>query len=349
MKISWSRIEKYLTCPKYYYYYYICGYRDTTISSALFFGTSLGTTWQQILLTKKEQLTEEEKKIININPYIFFDNLYKTVKINDNIYDLEDCMYARYFKSDFDSDILNTEDNERITTYKQKNNIEESLSFDILYPKYETYSTNEKETKFINFLFWVSTRRKAYMLIDIYIKEVLPLVHKVHRIEGKISIENTNGDVLEGFLDVDADFEYPKDNVQRVILDHKTSSVKYSSNAILTKQQLALYSYSEGIETQGYIIGLKKIKKPKIGTNKGKLQAEIQILVDKISEERQEEVIKEADSVLQKIKKQEFEKDYSKGCLVFGKSCCYKPLCHKGCNPDYLYIKKGENISKKWE
>lgn len=348
MKISWSKIEKYLICPKYYYYYYVCGYRNKYISSALFFGTKLGETWQQILLKKKENLTDNENKIINIDPYKFFDNLYEYVIINDTKYILKDCLFVHYFLNDYDEKILNEEDILLITKYKKDNKINENLTFQQLYPEYKIYKLSETNLKYMNYMFWVSTRRKAYMLIESYINNIYPLIVKVYRIEGKIILDNQKGDILEGFLDVDCDINYDG-KIERTIIDHKTSSQKYSKDSLEKKQQLAIYSYSEDINNQGYIIGLKKIKHPKIGLNKGKNIAEIQILIGKISEKRQEEVIKQIDNTLQRIKNEEFNEENITNCRIFGFQCCYYKVCKKNGQSDYLFIKKGENINKKWD
>lgn len=340
VRLSHSAKELYDTCPTAYRLKYIEGYREKTISSALWFGSAYGETVQMIILDKKEKLTEEEQKIKGKDPYDYFDKLISTVEINGELIDLPNAHQARYFKSDYDPDILKDEDWEIIAKYREENEFNEFVDYDFLQQRMKE-NPDDDEKSFYNLHNWLSLRRKGHYMIKAYIEDVYPKIHKVHEIEGEINMDNGDGDTIIGYLDLDCDFEY-EGEIKRRLLDHKTSSSKYKKTAIMDKKQLLLYNYDREIDELGYIIGLKKIKTPKIGKRKGETFSETQLLMGKTDYEQEEKIMLEYDEVLTSIKEGHFPKtEDDKNCkFMFGKPCPYINICYN--DDDSNLFKKGK-------
>lgn len=340
MQLSYTKIDKYLTCPALYKYYYIDGYRESIISSALFFGTNIGQVIQQICLAKKDNLTEAELKIKDLDPHVYFDQLYQKLIINEVLHDLPDCLYVHYFKSDLQPEIFTKWDRSLIYNKRTELSIWEEV--ESLYEKYKSYKTIPNETRLMNYIMWISTKRKAHYMIDVFLTDIFPKIHKVYAIEKEIRLENNAGDTIIGYEDLNIDFEYPDGQVKRTIIDIKTSSAAYKLDSVRTKMQLSIYNYADEVDQIGYFVFLKTIKRPKNGKRVGQTFAEYQILVDKVPEEIQEEMIAKIDEVCHNIKKGEFKPSYRDKCMVFGKRCFMFSHCVEGKGDKFLY-KKGRD------
>lgn len=339
MKLSHSKLEKFKSCPKLYDYHYNQKLRPVLQSSALFFGLAIGETWQMMILDKKIELTDEEKKIVGSEPYKFFDERMQSIDINGKTFELETCIYARYFKGDYQEHLLTDEDWTKINNFKKENDIVDDVTFDQLYKFYNIEQLEENELKLINLYFYLSLKRIGYALIEAFDKEIYPRFNRVFRIEFPISIKNDDGDEIIGFGDVDAEFLDEHGVMERTILDNKTSSAKYKASAVIDKVQLGYYEYSEEIGKQGYIVGIKRIP---VRSKK----ANIQVITGKIPEVRQEEIIAEADEILREIKECEENNHYPEnihdGCKVFGRTCSYFKICQEGEEKDKdLYKSEG--------
>ena len=345
MKLSHSAIDLYKTCPKAYEFKYIQRYSETYLSSALFFGSAIGDTFQMMVLDKKSKLTEEEQKIVGSCPYEFFDNHIATGNLNGREIQLINSHEIRYFRGDYEETILTEEDHEIIEQYREENGFEDFHTFENLYSDLVGGKLDEIETSFINLMFWLSVRRRGHLLIKEYANVVLPTIAEVHEIEGEIKIENGEGDEIVGFFDMICDIKIPrkeklkagekqKYDIKTVLVDHKTSSSRYAKDKIQTSQQLSLYDYAKEIGLVGYIVGIKKVKTPKRGPRKGETHTEIQVMFESIPEETQEQFIEDADGILSAIKEGEFPKDESKCKWLFGRRCPYYKLCHEGNDKD---------------
>lgn len=111
---------------------------------------------------------------------------------------------------------------------------------------------------------WDTLLEKGLLFINAYYNEVLPKINLVIAVQDPITILNSDGDEITGFLDLIVEWEDGK----TYLMDNKTSSVKYESNAAKEGQQLPLYYYPTKdkykLNGVGYIVLSKKINKNKV-------------------------------------------------------------------------------------
>ena len=353
MELSHSRIDLYNTCPLKYKYHYIDKLRSKTLSSALFFGNYIGETVQMLCLNKKEELTDDELSIVGCDPYEFFDQLMTTVEINKKTFDLPTCPNIRYYKGDWDQDCLTDSDLNLIDLYAQDNGFTDgehvAIHFDDLYPRYKNHDLDDDEYSYMNFLFYLSIRRKGHLMIKEYQNKILPKIVKVHSIEKKINIGESSGDhSIIGYMDLVADFQLSPDdelydqfgdNPVTAVADHKTSSTKYKREKIEDSQQLSLYDYAEEVGVVCYLVMIKKIKHPKRGPRKGETHAEVQMMFHQIPEAVKEKHLEVAAQTLELVESEEFEPNIN-GCYAFHIQCPYYNLCNGGSSDGLVNLKR---------
>ena len=337
MKLSHSALERYKLCPKSYQYHYVMGYRDIMVGSPLVYGNILGKVFAQQVLSKKVNLTDEEKGLLNKIPAEYFDELCQTYELNGEKISLPTSELIHYHKGDYQEEILTDTDLELIANYRKSHGFN-NVGFEDLYSYYKAAQADKDEIGFMNFMFYVSMRRKCLYMIESYQVNIVPRIVKVHSLEEPISIKNCAGDEIVGFIDLDADIALDDGTVVRAILDNKTSSAKYNVKKFVESGQLHLYNYLKELEYIGYLVIVKKIKVPKIGKKKGETFAESQILVQANCPELEEGFIKNADEILELIKSEMFPKNTS-SCLAFGQRCPFYNLCQGDGNSNGL-IKK---------
>lgn len=176
---------------------------------------------------------------------------------------------------------------------------------------------------------WHSLYHKAEILVNEYVKQVLPKVKRVIAIQEPVSLKNSDGDEIVGFLDIVVEWEDGK----TYLLDHKTSSVKYAENSAKESPQLALYHYiakdKYKIDGVGYIVMPKKLRKkaPYI---------DIQIILDTLEESLEDKVVEDFDRVNTLISNKVFDKKHN----LNGKygPCPYSAY-YKG-SPDFIIVEK---------
>lgn len=177
---------------------------------------------------------------------------------------------------------------------------------------------------------FVSLKAKGHKLLDAYKDQVMPRIKNVISIQGEITIVGydemgkSTDDSIYGKLDLIAMIETETGETVKALLDNKTTSEPYPKNAVQTKDQLALYAAGfSDIEWFGYLTLNKKNFKT-------------QIILDKISEVKKNEVLEKFVSTLDRIKDNQFEKNI-KSCYAFGRRCEFYTHCHKGFFSNDIY------------
>ena len=358
MQISYSSVEKYNTCPYLYKLHYIERIRSSSISSALFYGGYIGEVFQAKLMNKIINATPEEKELAKLGIYDYFDELMKSTNINGKTVELYDPRVI-YYKGDYDESLLTPEDFKIIEGVADKLGMfvdDSRLKFEDFIEQYYMTTDNEIKT-YMNWHFYLSLRRKGFMMIDSFMDEIYPNISKVYAIEKPIKIDlSLEGDpemtdYLIGYIDIICDFKImdPKlaakleveiGTVKKVLFDFKTSSARYGQKKLIESVQLNLYDYVEGNIDIGYIVAVKKIKKPKIGPRKGTTFCDIQVMIGTRDEVLQEEILDNCEEVLEKIEAEEFPKNLASCKFQFGRPCVYNGYCHN--NGDMTGLVKKE-------
>lgn len=177
---------------------------------------------------------------------------------------------------------------------------------------------------------FISLKRKGHKLLDAYKENIMPKIHKVISIQEELHLigQDDSGvdteDSIYGKLDLIALIENDKGEVHRALLDNKTTSEPYAKNSVQVKDQLALYAAGfSDIEWFGYLTLNKKNFKT-------------QIILDRISSERKQEVLQKFVDTLDKIKNEQFDKN-KKSCYAFGRRCEFYTHCHSGYFTEDIY------------
>lgn len=170
---------------------------------------------------------------------------------------------------------------------------------------------------------FLSLKKKGHKLLESYVDKIFPRIKKVIQVQGEVTVSgfddegNVTEDSIYGKLDLIAMIETESGEIVTALLDNKTTSEPYPKNAVQTKDQLALYAagFSE-IEWFGYLTLNKKNFKT-------------QIILDKIPEEKKQQVLQKFVDTLNKIKDNCFDKNL-KSCYAFGRRCEFWTHCHQG-------------------
>lgn len=178
-----------------------------------------------------------------------------------------------------------------------------------------------------------SLLKKGRKLLEAYKKNIMPRIKKVISVQGELTIrgydedDNETEDSIYGKLDLIAMIEDDNGEIRYALLDNKTTSEPYSKDSVQKKDQLALYAagFSE-IEWFGYLTLNKKNFKT-------------QVILDRVPEEKKEQVLEKFVSTLDKIKDNQFNKNTS-SCFSFGRRCEFYSHCHRGYFDKHIYKKE---------
>jgi hypothetical protein len=153
--------------------------------------------------------------------------------------------------------------------------------------------------------------------LDAYRVEVLPKIHEVFSVQEKVSLPNSSGDHITGYIDFVASFVDDPSTVY--IIDNKTSSTAYKPDSVQNSEQLSTYCEFKETNKAAYIVVEKKFRKrePRIRIN---------IIKDTIPEAMFDKTFKGFDDVLSGIKANKFEKNED-SCYAYGCKCQYFDIC----------------------
>jgi hypothetical protein len=321
---------------------------------------------------------KDDKNILNKSIFRFYRNWIRQKNNNDELIYLKRSEEITYSKADFDYDLLTTKDKEELAEY----------SDDIMADREIVYADKKElgwenvpseERQFLNLGNWLSLRHKGRILLEGFYKEVLPRIKKVHATQMYISLENEEGDLVRGYIDLICDWD-AIDNT--IVFDFKTSSVKYEDDSVKESEQLGLYSLALleppnnetidiKIKQEGYIVLKKGLDKAvtKTCTKCGNValpggraitclnmvqgkkcggqwardvifNGEYQIILDKVPESVKDGVIDKINRVNAEIKNGEFPMNTDSCISKFGR-CEYFNFCHHN-DSSSLIKKEGE-------
>lgn len=332
-KYSYSALNCYAQCPEKYRLRYIEKLYPKARGSALFFGSAVDEAMSRMLLDLKKTKTEEDIEFEKKTPLEHF--YFEMNKWKSNV-------YAEYYASDFDPNILTDSDNNEIVKYCMDNGYNNIDIFDfhdkcrkLLYKKKKL---TKDDMKLYGFISWISLARKGELILKEYEKSIVPLIKEVFYIQKQVHLTNDSGDTMTGKIDFTCEF---KDEPGKIyICDNKTSSKPYLEDSATNSEQLAIYCESEDNYNSCYVVLEKKIRKrdPKVRSN---------VIKGKISEENLNKTFDNIQEKVDNISENLFyKKDEKKECFFFGKKCEYYDYCWSNGKKMNGLIKKGKQNEK---
>lgn len=356
-KLSYSQVSKYLQCPRSYKLYYKDRIREKSATSYLAFGSAMDGTLNTVLDDFKVNGT------VSIDYKAIFDKEFQTITINKQEYKLIDCTLVGYAKQDFVAELLQLEDvrfihakiKELIPNYNVsdlpslKNELEDKRS------NRATEIFLEEEHKVLNIMNWCSLRRKGHLMLEAYIRDIIPRIDEVRDVQLKVELGEGENKLI-GYVDAVVKF---KGRDYYTVLDNKTSSSVYAEDKVKRSEQLSIYCYALELDSAGYAVMSKNMKLNKVKTcqscgfvsegrhkscsneidgsrcggewsEKVSPEASTQLLIDKINQQIQLVVVDNLAEVQQAITAEVFPKNLGTCGNMFGNPCPYINLCWKG-------------------
>jgi hypothetical protein len=128
----------------------------------------------------------------------------------------------------------------------------QSVNWDIKDQQYELFTTEELHLLANHpeeYLVYACLRRKGRIMIETYVKTMLPRIREVHHVQKTL---NSRPGILDAILTIDGH--------GLVLADHKTARQPYSPDAIENDTQLALYASDQNIQRVAYIVLCKTFR-----------------------------------------------------------------------------------------
>lgn len=361
-RLSFSAVNKYLSCPKSYKLHYVDRLRERSATSHLAFGSAIDASLNAVLAAHKAGTLDklDYKKV--------FDDNWHTIKINDIEWSLPFCELVGYGAKDFVGELLSPEDlsniHQAILIRNLDLNDEDIYSLkdqlEIQKSQREYKKFNPKHHQILNYINYLCMRRKGHLMLEAYIRDIVPQITEVVSIQEKVELGDAD-DAFIGYIDAIVKLKgYP----DPLVLDNKTSARPYDEDSVLISQQLATYCYALDLKYAAFGVMLKSIKlnsnkvcktckfkgegshktcNNEIEGDKGKKvrcngewtvtftpEASTQLVIDKVPQNFQDVVIDNYGEVADAIKANVFPKNLNTCHNLYGQKCPYLDLCHNG-------------------
>lgn len=369
-RLSFSQISKYNQCPRSYRLHYVDKLRERSATAYLAFGSAMDESLNAILLDfkKNKTVTRDYKSI--------FDAKWQTIEINKKTYALPCSTLVGYAKSDYISELLDENDllflgakseelglsEARGLTRDGVKELKEKLEEEKSQRQYRPFDPNRHSI--LNLMNWLSMRKKAHLMLDAYIKNILPEIEEVIEVQKQIELKSECGSSVIGYIDAVVKFKH-RDELS--VMDNKTASQPYAEDSVKTSQQLLLYTYALGLKHASFAVMLKNIRmnrkkvcvECKFESNSshklcnntdanGKRcngaweetiypEGSTQLIKDEVDEQTQLMVIDNISEINEAINAKVFPKNLSTCKNLYGNPCIYLNLCWKN---------KSDNLEK---
>lgn len=258
-RLSHSSVNTYNSCGRKYQLRYKKRYRSKVTSGALLFGSAMDQALNTLLPTRD---LPEAIKVFGKSFHFGF--------INDKSTYLPDTTLVTYAESDFDDDLLETEDREKFGRKQMELELHTTQTLADTYAilmdkkgKSGFNSLTDPEKVLLNLANWLCLYRKGLIMLNSYNTEVMPKIKTVLAVQKTMEIENTEGDKLIGYIDLIIEMH----DGTRWVMDNKTSTKDYAKDSPRYSQQLILYYHGTKDEYKlngaGFIVMYKLIIKNK--------------------------------------------------------------------------------------
>lgn len=125
---------------------------------------------------------------------------------------------------------------------------EADLDWDLFSPEQRKRLKGESD----NYAAWACMRIKGRLMLEAYVRDVLPRIEEVHDVQLETGPRR-------GFIDAVLSIK----GVGKSLVDHKTTSRPYKRGSVAGSVQLALYAGETGISSVAFITLVKQIRKNK--------------------------------------------------------------------------------------
>lgn len=256
-KLSHSSVRMYSECSRKWFLHYKKRLRSKTIGGALLFGSAVDNGLNALLKTRN---LEEGIKV--------FEKSWNFQYINDALIALSKSTVVVYADKDFDKELLNKEDHQHFKEFQEKLNLfpfkDLGECMDELKDKKSNngfVSLTDEEKQLMSYGSWLSMKRKGYLMLRGYNDKILPQIEEVVEVQKKFEVKNKEGDTIVGVGDIILKFKDGK----TYIMDNKTSTRQYLSDAGMRSPQLILYYHvfkkKYTLDGVGFIVLYKAMKK----------------------------------------------------------------------------------------
>lgn len=259
-------------------------------SSALFFGAAVDDGLNVLLSPPLDRSPE-----CLMRAKAAFTDAWLTVKINDKQVDLREPGAVKYSKADADYSLLTSEE---LNTCPQ-------IGIDPV---------------------WMVLHKKGHLILEAYYEQIVPRIKEVLAVQEEIALTNELGDTFTGIIDLIVVWE----DGRRLLMDNKTSSIKYAKDAVEVSGQLA--TYYEAVKDKYKLDGVGFIVIPKQIRKKKQPLIPIEVMIGSTSEEAINVQFEKYEYVLNGIKNGEFQcgRYEENGCCSKPWGCGYRKFCESG-------------------
>lgn len=364
-KISHSAVNDFKRCPEKYHLLRTDGIRPKVKGASLYFGGAVDLALGFLL---------EHLKVGTIELGL---KEYKNIFLNDKekgwnqSFDVDSIKYS---SKDFVNSLIELDP--IISIWEKELNITKDDCLKEL--KQKTYKKpSDKSIKLYSRLCWLSLKTKAFLMLEGFVRDIIPNIEEVialqHKITGEIEV-GTEKVPIVGYIDLICKY---KGYNKPVVFDIKTAAMPYEDDAIKLSEQLMMYLSAVGDELDttlaGYIIMLKSMSSDDIcskcsiakaegsrhktcnqeiggerchGEWKSIPKASTQFMVEEISKEQQKKFLTNVANIAKVIRETRYQNLDS--CHDFG-LCEFYALCHYNKREDYIFPNDNKQLEIKNE
>ena len=319
INLSYSAVDSYLSCSEKFRLERIEKLMPEVTGMALIFGKAIDEASEIIFRDKMktdQYLKFDRKVMMSLLKYRLTNVEYQ----GKTIYGVTSTK-IKYSKADVQPELLLPSDIISIRNYLDTKGLEVENIYQYIEYFKDKKSPDDEEIELYNYIAHHALFRKGELMLDVLKEWADNNLIEVKSFQRFFQIENDEGDVLRGLIDLEAILKSAPNKVITIDLKTATNAVKqYPDDIISRSKQLAIYSEFSTSDV-GYLILDKEIKKrePRV---------RLREVYGVANDELKDEVFDRIDEALMGIKAGKFEKNLD-NCFAFGKCFAYD-LCRNG-------------------
>jgi len=256
LTLSHSSCSTYKDCPEKYYLSRVDKIKPIQQGASLSFGGAIDHA-VQLLLVSFQTLGKLNFKLTDEVLYSVIDTFltdkdkgWNRILGNTNI---------KYSAKDYDSSIIDNEDSELINQWASELKVTQDEAIAAFKQKKYKGITRQQELMYDR-LNWLSLRNKGVLMLQAFMRDIVPNIEEVVCVQEKIEGEVSEGVDVVGYLDFVLRY---KGYDRPIVFDLKTSAMMYEDDDAKLSDQLMLYLSGVGEKYQtnlvGYIVLLKQM------------------------------------------------------------------------------------------